>query len=272
MTYGHPTTGCPVIASTLAMATFDIDCLVLLGSVRLLRGGMVPLTKFFCGSSNGSPPVLCSNVCLTELANLNLACDCAVHDFCDGDVLVGAFAQQRVPPINLSRRRKSHGKLMLGIMAGLKIPAAVASHVAQATVVISVTNLLPGVCWDGVRWPLVEDLVNHHAIQAFPTWIQENMQNLEDGELGPQILGRSGVMLQRAASQAQSGAAARKTAIAPLVPFGLSPDEHFAAASFCQVSGSRLTSGTHRWTRTSTLMHQSRLKDQSLSVNSDLLA
>ena len=77
-------------------------------------------------------------------------------------------------------------------------------------------------------------------LQAFPKWMNQQEYPM-DGECGPQILDRSGVMLQRAASQAQSGAAARKSSIAPLVSFGLSPDEHFAAASFCQVSGSPLT-------------------------------
>ena len=177
---------------------------------------------------------------IPELANQVLVCDCQPNQFCHGDVLTGSFAQQRAPPVNLTKRRRAHGKLLLGIMAGLKIPAAVAVHVTQASLVTSVKNLFPHVCWDGVRWPLVEDLINHDALQAFPKWMNQQEYPM-DGECGPQILDRSGVMLQRAASQAQSGAAARKSAIAPLVSFGLSPDEHFAAASFCQVSGSPLT-------------------------------
>eukprot|EP00435_Cladocopium_sp_Y103_P041162 s279_g11.t1 len=105
--------------------------------------------------------------------------------------------------------------------------------------VCGVRNMFPGVQWDHCKWPLVEDLINTPAFASFHQWICHRFPDL-DGEFGPQILGRGGVMLQRTGVQDQSGAAARKTSVAPLISFGLSPDQHFQCALHVHESGSPL--------------------------------
>ena len=81
--------------------------------------------------------------------------------------------------------------------------------------------------------------MNTVTFSGFHQWVACRFRDL-DGDLGPQILGRSGVILQRTGAQDQSGAAARKTSVAPLVPFGLSPDQHFAHALGVHAVGSPL--------------------------------
>ena len=72
----------------------------------------------------------------------------------------------------------------------------------------------------------MEDLVTGPPFQAFSTWsIQQHR-----GEIGPHILSRFGVITQRAGLHEQSGAAAHKSSLPPLVPFGVGPDGHFRCA------------------------------------------
>ena len=176
---------------------------------------------------------------LHELSGKQLLCDCDPSHFCHGDVLVGAFNQSQAQPIQPNRSSRRSKRLLLGLMVGLRIPAVVANPVTQASLVCGVRNLFPGVAWDGCQWPLVEDLVNTITFSGFHQWVACRFPDL-DGDLGPQILGRSGVILQRTGVQDQSGAAARKTSVAPLVPFGLSPDQHFANALGVHAVGSPL--------------------------------
>eukprot|EP00435_Cladocopium_sp_Y103_P036199 s845_g9.t1 len=176
---------------------------------------------------------------LHELSNMQLLCDCEPNHFCHGDVIVGAYNQSYVSPIKPSKPSRRARRLLLGFMVGLRIPAVVANPVTQASLVCGVRNLFPGVQWDHCEWPLVEDLVNTPTFASFHHWIGQRFPDL-DGDFGPQILGRGGVMLQRTGVQDQSGAAARKTSVAPLVPFGLSPDQHFQCALHVHESGSPL--------------------------------
>ena len=86
------------------------------------------------------------------------------------------------PPKTPHRYRR----LLLGLMAGLRIPAIVANPVTQASVACSVRNLFPGVHWDRLAWPLIEDLVNNPAFASFHQWALTHAPDF-DGKLGPQI-------------------------------------------------------------------------------------
>ena len=177
---------------------------------------------------------------IASLANLRLACDCPPAEFCHGDALVGYYHSLHSPSVR-SPRVGRVGRLLLGVMVGLRIPGVVSQPVSQACLVRSVENLFPSVCWDGCRWPLLEDLANSHPLQAFAQWsVQQPLQL--DGEIGPQILSRFGVITQRAGLHEQSGAAAHRSALPPLVPFGVDPDGHFRCALDLQCHGTPLES------------------------------
>ena len=133
---------------------------------------------------------------IASLANLRLACDCPPAEFCHGDALVGYYHSLHSPSVR-SPRVGRVGRLLLGVMVGLRIPGVVSQPVSQACLVRSVENLFPSVCWDGCRWPLLEDLANSHPLQAFAQWsVQQPLQ--------PQILSRFGVITQRAGLHEQS--------------------------------------------------------------------
>eukprot|EP00438_Fugacium_kawagutii_P015959 Skav227096 [mRNA] locus=scaffold199:6515:11398:+ [translate_table: standard] len=164
-----------------------------------------------------------------ELAGKQLLCDCAPNQFCHGDVLVGEFNQIRSAPVHMPRVRRRHGRILLGMTAGFRIPAAVAQPLTQAHVVTSVKNLTPGIDWTGCKWPLIEDLVNHTALIGFQHWMHDSYPDM-DHEYGPLVLAHQGVLLQRAGAQAQGGGASMKASLAPLVSFGLDKDTHFQQA------------------------------------------
>eukprot|EP00438_Fugacium_kawagutii_P026991 Skav212047 [mRNA] locus=scaffold2377:23795:26543:+ [translate_table: standard] len=135
-----------------------------------------------------------------------------------------------------SRRSK---RLLLGLMVGLRVPAALASPVSQASVIASACALFPSVQWGDFKWPFLEDLLNTPTFLDYSTWML-SVHPDHDGELGPLVLGRGGVALQRASVQDQTGAAARRHSLAPLVPFGLDPDHHFQFALDSHAHGSPL--------------------------------
>ena len=58
-----------------------------------------------------------------------------------------------------------------------------------------------------------------------------------DGPIGPTMLPTAGVVAFRTGMAEQAGAGARRTAAPPVVPFNLTPEEHFAAALQVQVDG-----------------------------------
>ena len=177
---------------------------------------------------------------IASLAHLRLACDCPPAEFCHGDALVGYYHSLHSPSVR-SPRVGRVGRLLLGVMVGLRIPGVVSQPVSQACLVRSIENLFPSVCWDGCRWPLLEDLANSHPLQAFAQWSVQQPFQL-DGEAGPQILSRFGVITQRAGLHEQSGAAAHRSALPILVPFGVDPDGHFRCALDLQCHGTPLES------------------------------
>ena len=99
--------------------------------------------------------------------------------------------------------------------------------------------MFPSVVWGGFKWPFVEDLLNTPTFLEFSQWMAFKYPD-HDGDLGPLILGRGGVYLQRASAQDQPGAAARKSSLAPITPFGLDPDRHFEVALAAHATGSPL--------------------------------
>eukprot|EP00435_Cladocopium_sp_Y103_P064721 s1013_g26.t1 len=186
-------------------------------------GEHVPDNSIYIGHGHFRHRFPCTDWCSPFVEGRDGSSHEVPSQFCHGDVLVGAFNQSQAQPVQPSRSSRRSKRLLLGLMVGLRIPAVVANPVTQASLVCGVRHLFPGVVWDGCRWPLVEDLVNTTTFAGFHQWVGCRFPDL-DGDLGPQILGRSGVILQRTGVQDQSGAAARKTSVAPLVPFGLSPD------------------------------------------------
>ena len=80
-----------------------------------------------------------------------------------------------------------------------------------------------------VRWPLLEDVLTQPVFRSFQDWVRQ--QGLPaDGPLGPNVLPRSGISAFRAGMTEQAGAAGKRLALPPVVPFNLTPEQHFEAA------------------------------------------
>ena len=242
--FGHQGSRSQITASILATATSAT--------------GSQPLT--FSEGRDGTPqevvlkyarwlPTSALAPFIHEFAGKQLLCDCGPNQFCHGDVLVGEFNQARASPVKLPRVRSRQGRILLGMIAGFRIPAAVAHQVTQAHVVTSVKNIMPGIDWTGCRWPLIENLVNHDSLLGFSTWMAHCFPDL-DQEYGPLLLAHHGVLLQRAGAQAQPGGASMRASLAPLVSFRLDKDRHFSDAICSSVILGALWIGPDWWTMT----------------------
>ncbi|CAJ1332187.1 unnamed protein product, partial [Effrenium voratum] len=106
----------------------------------------------------------------------------------------------------------------------------------QESVVAAVKNLFPAVSFRGVQFPTLVDVLNTETFLGFCVWAHG--QGLPtDGPLGPSAFPPCGVSAVRASMAEQAGAAGKRNAVSPVVPFGLEPEEHFAAALAVQADG-----------------------------------
>lgn len=100
---------------------------------------------------------------------------------------------------------------------------------SQEAVVLAFRKLFPAQWFESVSFPWIEDLLNQPPFTLFPAWLAK--QELDwDLPLVPQNASRQGRLLSRHADGQQAGAHSHRAALPPLISFGLSPDEHFAAA------------------------------------------
>ena len=115
-------------------------------------------------------------------------------------------------------------------LAGL--PAAVADVIpyrTQEALVQSFVSLYPTNFFVSFQFPMVEDLTNSPPFTCFGCWLR-NQELPWDCSLGPVHSTPHQPMMQRTAEAQQAGAHSGRAALPPLLPFGLSVDEHFEAA------------------------------------------
>ena len=98
---------------------------------------------------------------------------------------------------------------------------------SQDAVVLAFRKLFPADWFDDVPFPFIEDLLSRPPFTLFPAWLSR--RDLDwDGPLIPYNASRQSRLMSRHADCQQAGAHSHRAALPPLLPFGLSPDEHFA--------------------------------------------
>ena len=109
------------------------------------------------------------------------------------------------------------------------LPAAVADvipYITQESIVTAFRGLFPSSVFSRFPFPFVEDLVNSLS-HSFPTGLGSEAIAGTDLNLGPALADQHCRLMQRTAEGQQAGALTGKAVLPPLLPFGLSPDEHF---------------------------------------------
>ena len=111
------------------------------------------------------------------------------------------------------RRRRRDLPLRLVALAGMRVVRAV----RQASAIGLIKRQYPGIDFNRVKWPILEDLLNQQAFVLFRDWVHER-GFAADGPLGPAVQGGG------------TGAGGKKLALPPVVPFNSEPEAHFEAA------------------------------------------
>ncbi|CAE7261262.1 FCPB [Symbiodinium sp. CCMP2592] len=134
---------------------------------------------------------------LPELRGATLVCDCPLGSLCERDILAGLVWYQ------LASCRGEGGWKGRPVPAWSAVWATFTQLLASESVITAFRSLFPSSAFRGFVFPFIEDLVNSDSL---------------------------GWLMQRTAEGQQAGALSGRAALPPLLPFGLSPDEHFERA------------------------------------------
>ena len=171
---------------------------------------------------------------LDTLDGMRLACDCPLDHPCHVDVLIGTRMMQIHRHSRTSRKRRFPRQLLL--MAGVRVVRAMPLPLNQVSAYQLIQWQFPCVDFSHVRWPLLEDVLTQPMFRSFQDWVHQ--QGLPaDGPLGSNVLPRNGIAAFRAGMTEQAGAAGKRLALPPVVPFNLTSEQHFAAALAVQRNG-----------------------------------
>ena len=100
---------------------------------------------------------------------------------------------------------------------------------SQEAVVAAFCKLFPAAWFSKFKFPMIEDLINQPPFTSYVLWREEH--GLEwDGALVPPRSSGVTRLRQRHSEGKQAGSLNHRAALPPLLPFGLSPDEHFQAS------------------------------------------
>ena len=181
---------------------------------------------------------------LPTLAGHRLVCDCAWQSLCEADVLAGLCFDVGTPLVdNAWRGTINHGQskgrrrlVQLVTAAGTvatsdayqPIPQSICPRTQEATILLF-KKLFPGSWFEGFQFPMIEDLLNISPFGCFEAWLQDRSYPV-DGPLGPLIFPPAARRYQKSSEAQQVGAFNQRAALPPLLPFGLDPDQHFAAS------------------------------------------
>ena len=181
---------------------------------------------------------------LGDLVGRRLVCDCAWQSLCEADVLAGlcfeqACPQQRQPEQGHQGNSRTRGvprtvqflasaSYVASGADSLSIPLSLPQRSQEATVLLF-QKLFPGLWFEGFQFPMIEDLINQAPFGCFEQWLSERA-GLADGPLGPMLTPPSLRHNMKSCEAQQAGAFNQRAALPPLLPFGLTPDEHFSAA------------------------------------------
>ena len=121
-------------------------------------------------------------------------------------------------------------------MAGVRVVRAMPVAFSQNAAMNLIKYQFSSVDFHGVKWPVLEDLLNQPIFVSFRDWVHEQ-GFAADGPLGPTVLPSLGVAAFRAGMAEQAGAGGKRLALPPVVPFNLEPEQHFQAALDVQLNG-----------------------------------
>ena len=135
----------------------------------------------------------------------------------------------RSPRARKKRQSGASGRVrqVLAAVAGLPpTVGAVIPYWSQEAVVAAFCSLYPPHYFEDFCFPMVEDLVNQPPFTCFAQWLRSPKLRW-DGPLVPMLASPQQRLLARTAEGQQAGALSRKAACPPLLPFGLSCEQHF---------------------------------------------
>lgn len=102
-------------------------------------------------------------------------------------------------------------------------------YILQESLAVAFKKLYPGEWFHGVEIPYIEDLVNQHLLDLYIRWRHQQGLDME-GSYSPMLAAPSVRQKVRTAEGQQVGAINHRAALAPLLPFQLSPNQHFEQA------------------------------------------
>ncbi|CAE7361503.1 unnamed protein product [Symbiodinium sp. CCMP2592] len=208
------------------------------------RSHRLPVTQwaspFVSGHNCDADEWLALYTDLVQLEGRTLACDCALNQVCEGDLLAGlvfdAGRPQGIPHQGAAGRprraaqKRSRRVLLAAAASALPTPVgAMIPYLHQDSVVATFQSFFPGVEWGDFRFPMVQDLVNAPPFTDYVQWCRDRHEEW-DGPLLPQLVSAQQRQWQRTAEGQQVGAVAHRAALPPALPFGLQPDVHFDLA------------------------------------------
>lgn len=176
---------------------------------------------------------------LPELLGKTLLCDCHWQDLCEADLLAGLVFEATAPATSPqkattnSSSRKRAGKLVAAIAASRVVTVSSSrlpvQPFLQESVVLAFRKFYPEGWLVGHKFPMLEDLINQPPFTCYLEWRASNDLSW-DGPLNPCLTSGPTRLALRMAEGKQAGALNQRTALPPLLSFGLDPDQHFALA------------------------------------------
>ena len=144
---------------------------------------------------------------------------------CEGDALAGLVFESGRPPARTKKKRQvgASGQVRGVLAAVAALPPTVG---AVEAVVAAFRSLYPPHYFENFCFPMVEDLVNQPPFTCFTQWLRSRGLRW-DGPLVPMLASPQQRLLARTAEGQQAGALSGKAACPPLLPFGLSCEQHF---------------------------------------------
>ncbi len=177
---------------------------------------------------------------LPELQGKTLVCDCPWQDLCEADLLAGLVFEATAPapspstPTPRTRSPRKQTRHLMAAMAAARVVSVSSSPMPpqpflQESIVLAFRKLYPEAWFQTHKFPMLEDLLNQPPFTCYLEWRAEAGMDWE-GPLNPSMVGNQVRLALRMAEGKQAGALNQKTALPPLLPFGLDPDHHFTLA------------------------------------------
>ena len=179
---------------------------------------------------------------LHTLQGKRLACDCAWQDTCEADMLAGLCFDASQPDrprawLKASGRPQDNKPLRRVSLAATVSqakaqPRAIPQNLfqrSQEAIILLFQKLFPADWLQSFRFPMIEDLINQPPFGLYESWLEER-GSPHDGPLPPALAPTQVRLRQRANDGQQAGAFNQRAALPPLLPFGLSVDDHFQQA------------------------------------------